>query len=401
MTAGSHSSSIGLHEMSTALSASASVIQVVKDGGVEQFEKAMPTHYWLRNKKPSIHYIHDTPFATERQLEDQRLLMQKNRNPQYLVPTKVDKVRSQTISATVGASRPEVVKANVLNKIVREASGVHNYTIVAPVRNKDTKPVLQKLEPETNPKVRPYAKEAKMKPILCSFGHRPRSASRTFHPATMKFRLKHGEIARGGDNVHKTGFGLPVSVLAQVLKAPKLYHPHDGALFGEDSQDVAGESGAEGADEGEDEAQNSAGEHNGAADHHTGENLNDLFFTESEHRKMFRPVNKDKEKRHNNKSNGHASHAAAGARAGSPPAQVDDGSSLERPSWVSSVERRAAKEGSPGGGTNKPPPIVYPELEKVRVSCVRDACDINVGISSCKWEVTAALLGVLQLPRQP
>ena len=82
---------------------------------------------------------------------------------------------------------------------------------------------MEKMEPETNPKVRPYVKEAKMKPVLCSFGHRPRSASRTFHPATMKFRLKHGEIAKAEDP-NTTGFGLPVHVLGKILKSDKLHH---------------------------------------------------------------------------------------------------------------------------------------------------------------------------------
>lgn len=356
----------------------APMIQVIKDGGVEQFEKPMPSHYWLRNKKQSVHYIHDTPFATERQLEDQRLLMQKNRNPQYLVPTKVDKVRSQTISATIGASRPEAVKANVLNKIVREASGIHNYTIVAPVKSKDSKPTFEKLEPETNPRVRPYAKEAKMKPVLCSFGHRPRSASRTFHPATMRFRLKHGEIAQGGDNVYKTGFGLPVSVLAQVLKAPKLYHPHDNALFGEESsaefnaEDSVQRSRSRSPTQDDTDAQQPA--------EAGGEDLQHLFFTESEHNKMFRPVqqakDKHKVKKHSNSNiasgtGGTGSHAAASHARG-----LEEGSSLERPSWVSSVERADAKMASSDHGHQSPkaPAIVYPELEKVRLCPTLSAC---------------------------
>lgn len=358
--------------MAESTTKSTSVIQVVKDSRVEQFEKPMPTHYWLRNKKPSVNYIHDTPFATERQLEDQRLLMQRNRNPQLLVPTKVDKQRSQTISATLGSSRPEAVKANVLNKIVREASGVHNYTIVAPMRRTESKPTFQKLEPETNPKVRPYAREAKMKPILCSFGHRPRSASRTFHPATMKFRLKHGEIARGGDNASKTGFGLPVSVLAQVLKAPKLYHPNENAIFGDSSLDDqgGGDSGDENVNEDGDDHQDGelGGDHQHAAG---GDNLNDLFFTESEHLKMFRPVNKDnaKEKHHTGSQKRHSTQANSTPHLHS----TDDGSaSLDKPSWISSVERRQ-QQGiggtsaglSPGGG-GKLPPIVYPEPEQVQ-----------------------------------
>jgi len=197
--------------------------RVVVDGGIEQYERHMPTSHWRKTKIPSINYIRDTPFATDRQLEDQRLLIERNRNPRSFEPTKVDKVRSETIIAPIGASRDVAVKANILNKIVREASGVYDYAIIPPPR---LRPITKKheiLEPELNPKVRPYAKESKMKPTVCSFGHRPSSASRTFHPATMKFRLKHGEIAPTGDNPTKTGFGLPVSVLKQVLYAPKIH----------------------------------------------------------------------------------------------------------------------------------------------------------------------------------
>lgn len=198
--------------------------RVVVDGGIEQYEKHMPTSHWKKNKIPSVNFIRDTPFATDRQLEDQRLLIERNRNPRSFEPTKVDKVRSETIIAPIGASRDVAVKANILNKIVREASGVHDYTIVPPPRQVSLKKKKHEmLEPELNPKVRPYAKEAKMKPTVCSFGHRPSSASRTFHPATMKFRLKHGEIASAGDNPTKTGFGLPVSVLKQVLYAPRIH----------------------------------------------------------------------------------------------------------------------------------------------------------------------------------
>lgn len=343
------------------------MIQVVKDGGVEQFEKSMPLHYWQRHKKQSINYIHDTPFATERQLEDQRLLMQKNRNPQYCVPTKVDKVRSQIISSTMGASRPVAVKANVLNKIVREASGVHNYTIVAPVKTHKSKQTFEKLEPETNPRVRPYAQEAKLKPVLCSFGHRPRSASRTFHPATMKFRLRHGEIAHGGDNVLKTGFGLPVSVLAQVLHAPKIYHPSESALFGapsgveEDNDGFGSRNPFEGEDD-VDNAQNENGQDGG---------YEDLFFSAEEHKKMFQPVQSKLKARKT--SQGAASVPVSTVNATATAARGEEGGSLERPSWVSSVDKSQGGGAGPCGEAGSPTnnnkyPIEYPKLEPVSKS---------------------------------
>lgn len=208
------------------------MVITANNGVFEQYDKAMPKSYWMRNKKQSVNLLYDPPFALERQLEDQRLSTERNRNPQFYNPTKVDRVRSEKIIAKTGASRAVAVKANVLNKIVREASGVHNYTIVAPPRELAplTKADLENKDPETNPKMKAYAMESKQKPTVCSFGHRPSSASRTFHPATMKFRLKHGEIA--GD-VKKTGFGLPVAVLKQVIKAPKIYLPGSSELLEE------------------------------------------------------------------------------------------------------------------------------------------------------------------------
>jgi hypothetical protein len=63
---------------------------------------------------------------------------------------------------------------------------------------------------------------------MTSFGHRPSSASRTFHPATMKVRLRHGEIAKSDKKAVTTGFGLPVAILSKLLHAPKL-PPVEGA----------------------------------------------------------------------------------------------------------------------------------------------------------------------------
>ena len=202
------------------------VQEVPKDGVISQYEKPMPRKHWQRNRKQTVDFAYDTPFATERQLEDQRLLMSLNRNPQALALTKCDKLRSETMNAKKGETRAVAVKANVINKIVREASGVYNYAIVPPPIQKDPSATkkYEKVDPELHPKLKPYASEAKMKPVVCSFGHRPRSASRTFLPATMKFRLKHGEVIKSESAV-QTGFGLPVAVLAKVLKASHIRPP--------------------------------------------------------------------------------------------------------------------------------------------------------------------------------
>ncbi|RYH27226.1 hypothetical protein EON65_13770 [archaeon] len=198
------------------------MVRIEKDGKIEQLDLAMPKSYWMRTRKPTVDYLRDTPFATDRQLEDQRIQQMVNRNPQLYNPTKVDKVRSQVIVAPKGESRSVAMKANALNKFVREASGVHNYTIVAPpkqvINDSHSKEIL---DPETNPRVRSYAVEAKQKPVLCSFGHRPSSASRTFHPATMKLKLRHGAIVPALDP-HRTTVGLPVAVLKKVISAPPI-----------------------------------------------------------------------------------------------------------------------------------------------------------------------------------
>lgn len=204
------------------------MVQVVKEGSVELFTEYKSENYWQRNKKPKVDFLRDAPFAIERQLEDQRLLAERNRNPQLNSFTKVDKVRSDKISAHSGLTRAVAMKANVVNKIVREASGLHTYTIVPPpksITNPDGKAEKEILQAETNPRVRAYANESKAKPVLVSFGHRPKSASRTFHPSTMKFRLKQGEIlpsTQALNQQQKKRVGLPVAVLAKVLHAPPI-----------------------------------------------------------------------------------------------------------------------------------------------------------------------------------
>lgn len=203
------------------------LLRDVENSVIYQYDKPMPTSHWRRTKKAQVD-LQENSFAIERQFEDQRLLMEQNRNPRALVPTKVDKVRSELIIARRGATRPIAVKAKVVNKIVREASAVHNYAIVPPPMTQDDRDAMKKnkdkeIDPDTHPLMAPYAKQAQAKPVIVSFGHRPRSASRTFHPATMKFRLKHSEIVRPQAE-GKFGFGLPASVLASVLRAPSLKH---------------------------------------------------------------------------------------------------------------------------------------------------------------------------------
>ena len=149
-------------------------------------ESDMPQIYWRRHKKPSVHLIEDNPFVLERQLADQIHLQAYNRNPQALAPSKIEKVRSEKIIAKKGSSSALSTKAKVLNQFVRDASGVHSYAMVPPVKSKDPSIKKEVFDAETNPLVKPYRMESQRKPIMSSFGHRPTSASRTFYPATMK-----------------------------------------------------------------------------------------------------------------------------------------------------------------------------------------------------------------------
>jgi hypothetical protein len=299
-------------------------MQIIKEGSIELLIQEKPTTYWKRNRKPAVSFIYDTPFAADRQLEDQRLLMEKNKNPQFYNPTKVDKLRSIQIAAKKGAARSVAMKANVLNKIVRESSGIHNYTIVPPPRTKNTKSGStdeggeeELLDPETNPYVKPYAKEAKSKPIICSFGHRPRSASRTFHPATMKFRLKHGEILPTTDS-KKTNVGLPVAVLAKVLHAP---HISDNPFEIEDDNNEEIE---------ESDLQASSVLENGEGGG-TGQDLSDLFFTKEQQQDLL----------YNNPTGAkkHSKAQKKAVRKLSPlPHNSHASVATEEHSWISSVE---------------------------------------------------------------
>ncbi len=67
-------------------------------------------------------------------------------------------------------------------------------------------------------------------PTMSSFGHRPTSASRTFHPATMKVLLKKGEIAKPNAN-GSNGFGLTPSILSKILQTPKLQTEQEAIEF--------------------------------------------------------------------------------------------------------------------------------------------------------------------------
>lgn len=210
---------------------------------VQEFDDSRVKNYWRRHKKATVDLL-ELPVAVDRQLEDQRITMEYNRNPRLHIPTKVDKVRSEQIIAKQGASRDVGIKAKVVNKIVREASGKHSYVIVPPPRKKGEEIELDP-DPETNPFVALYAKETKKKPVIVSFGHRPRSASRVFNPGTMRVKMKHNEIARAPSDHNKFQFGLPVGILGKILKAPPIRNPNSLADEDESQQGSLAESAHE------------------------------------------------------------------------------------------------------------------------------------------------------------
>jgi hypothetical protein len=217
----------------------------------------MTSLYWKKNKKPNID-IRVSPFALDRQLEDQKFSMMHNRvsitanhcyfadimhgriltlvlylvsclmlhlflrqNPRGVELAKGEKLRSEKF---VKKSDPSALKtkAKVINKIVREVSGVHTYALIPPIEKRD-KRVKEEVDPDTHPLMKPYRDESTRNPVMCSFGHRPSSASRTFHPSTMNFRLQHEEVAAVASK-GQSGFGLQPAVLAKLLHAPPLAH---------------------------------------------------------------------------------------------------------------------------------------------------------------------------------
>ena len=203
---------------------------------LQEFDDSKVKNYWRRNKKATVDLL-ELPVAVDRQLEDQKVTMEFNRNPRLHVPTKVDKVRSEQIIAKKGHTRDVTIKAKAVNKIVREASGVHSYVIVPPPRMPGDI-IEPDPDPETNPLVSLYAKETKKKPVIVSFGHRPRSASRVFNPGTMKIKMRHDEIAKAPKDHNKFDFGLPVGVLGKILRTPSIKAP--GNIMNDDDSHTQG-----------------------------------------------------------------------------------------------------------------------------------------------------------------
>ena len=273
-------------------------IRTVSGLRVEEHDEAATKHFWVSHKKASLNLlIDDTPFAIDRQLEDQRFSTFNNRNPQLNAPTRADKTRSETMVAKKGAIRDIAIKVKVLNKIVREESGQHTFTLVPPLSEAGHRGDADAgVDPMTHPLFRPYAAEARQKPVVQSFGHRPSSASRIFNPATMKVRLRHGSVAKQEKPAHATGFGIPVAVLTKVLKAPELLRDE-------------GPSGVDGDDDNDDVDNDWDGERAGPLD-----DPNSLFLSEEDMSSLLKSPTKGPGK------------AAKAAKGGTPKVAFDEAS---------------------------------------------------------------------------
>lgn len=191
----------------------------ISSENIEYLDKPVGASYRRRNKIASVNMLYDSPFALERQLEDQRIQIERNKNPQVTIPTKATKHRSEKL-ITQKINSPVSNKVVAINKIVREASGVHTYALMPPLHD-DLRVNVNIHDPETHPVLQPYRDQVNRMPVMASFGHRPKSASRTFNPATMKIRLKHGEVTQPLAS-GKSNFGMPAALLAQLLHCPKL-----------------------------------------------------------------------------------------------------------------------------------------------------------------------------------
>lgn len=118
------------------------------------------------------------------------------------------------------------VQSKILNKILQNELNLTASTTVPPILEKtrntgfcdfDTSGVVNR----RHPVFRPYYTDTHLRPIMTSDGHSSFSGSRTSIPRQKESRIKNGEITRSDSKKKKTGFGLPVSVLAKLLRVPK------------------------------------------------------------------------------------------------------------------------------------------------------------------------------------
>ena len=100
--------------------------------------------------------------GVDREEEDRYRQIEFNRNPRLHSHTAAEKLRSDRIGMKATGLRDVSLKAKVVNKIVRDASGIHTYTLVPPPRAID-EVIEMDADPETNARVKSYTKETKKK----------------------------------------------------------------------------------------------------------------------------------------------------------------------------------------------------------------------------------------------
>lgn len=55
------------------------MINSIRGEILEQYHEPMTNLHWKRNKKPNVNLTYDSAFATDRQLEDQRYMLEMNK----------------------------------------------------------------------------------------------------------------------------------------------------------------------------------------------------------------------------------------------------------------------------------------------------------------------------------
>ena len=127
--------------------------------------------------------LKSSPFLIERQLEDQRCIMANNK--------KVHSLSLDNVSNRKELFIKKDLKSLLLTKIVRNALGDNTYYY--PNETNKSRSNKKNVNPYMHPSIKVYEKECSYNVKDVSFGHRKHSASRLFHPATMKVHLKHSE----------------------------------------------------------------------------------------------------------------------------------------------------------------------------------------------------------------
>ena len=192
--------------------------------------------------------LRESPFAIDRQLDDRTDIINRNKNLQLTLKTKNDMAKESALLHRK-VLKPEKMKARLITKIVREATGQHTYfmpssailnnsatlsssysgnmttntkgtTTGAGFTIKNRKKLTNSNVDEDSPLFQPYIKESQLAPQMVSFGHRPRSASRLFNPGTMKIHLNHGEYVPVPSNPEQITFGISSNMLAKLLQSP-------------------------------------------------------------------------------------------------------------------------------------------------------------------------------------